>query len=111
MRLLSALLCAAGLAVPASGAVAQTLPTWGCKASPSCQQSGFSTYTGQINDHTGILFGVSLKHGVHAELLRHRNLNQQAPQLPEQHFQLHPPAETTTPQQLTPVEREGGAGR
>jgi len=94
MRPLSVLLCAAGLAVVASGAGAQTLPTWGCTASPSCQQSGFSTYTGQYRWHTGIAFDIGWDHGAKVELLKHPTYPEELPKLPEQRFHVHPPTES-----------------
>ena len=92
MRPLSVLLCAAGLAVVASGAGAQTLPQWGCNASPSCRQNGFSTVTGQYREHTGVLFDVSWDRGLKFDLLRHPGANEESPKVPEQWFHLHPPA-------------------
>jgi len=97
MRPLSVLLCTAGLAVVASGAGAQTLPSWGCNASPSCRQSGFSTVTGQNKEHTGILFDVGWDRGLRVELLRHPDLGLEAPKMPEQQFRVHPPSQTTAP--------------
>ena len=94
MRPLPVLLCAAGLAVLASEAEAQTLASWGCKASPSCRQNGFSTLTGQYREHTGILFDVSWDRGVKFDLLRHPGANEESPKVPEQWFHLHPPATT-----------------
>ena len=113
MRPLSVLLCAAGLAVLASGAEAQTLPTWGCNASPSCRQGGFFTYTGQYREHTGIAFGVDWDHGFRIELLKHPNLEQEAPKLPEQRFHLHPPSEKTPllPEQPLLPPKESDSGR
>lgn len=116
MRALPIVLCALAIAVLADGAAAQTLPSWGCNASPSCRQNGFSTYTGQNKEHTGILFDVSWDHGFRIDLARHPNLAEEAPKLPEQRFHLHPPSEVTPPPDLRPtpsppgpsVERQGG---
>ena len=96
MRPLSVLLCAAGLAVVASGAEAQTLPSWGCNASPSCRQNGFSTVTGQYKEHTGVLVDVGWDHGPKFDLLRHPSANEEPTKVPEQWFHLHPPS-TATP--------------
>ena len=93
MRPLSVLLCAAGLAVVASGAGVQTvLPSWGCNASPSCRQNGFSTVTGQYKEHTGVLVDVGWNHGPKFDLLRHPSANEPSPKVPEQWFHLHPPS-------------------
>jgi hypothetical protein len=103
MRPLSVLLCAAGLAVVASGAGAQTaLPSWGCNASPSCRQNGFSTVTGQYKEHTGVLVDVNWDHGPKFDLLRHPSANEPSQKVPEQWFHLHPPT-TATPVQETPL--------
>jgi hypothetical protein len=96
VRPLSVLLCAAGLAVVASGAGAQTvLPSWGCNASPSCRQNGFSTVTGQYKEHTGVLVDVSWDHGPKFDLLRHPTPGEESPKLHEQWFHVHPPAPAT----------------
>jgi hypothetical protein len=102
MRPLSVLLCAAGLAVVASGAGAQTLPSWGCNASPSCRQNGFSTVTGQYKEHTGVLFDVNWDHGLKFDLLRHPSTRDETPR-GEQWFHLHPPSTATPPAEPRPA--------
>src|SRR5262249_22652465 len=102
MRPLPILLCAAGLAVVASGAGAHTLPNCGCNASPACRQNGFSTVTGQYKDRTGILCDLSWDHGLKFDLLRHPSPSQEPPKVPDQWFHLHPPSSPTPAAEPTP---------
>ena len=88
--------CLGFMTVLAGPASAQTLPSWGCNASPSCRQNGFSTVTGQYKEHTGILFDVGWDHGPKFDLLRHPSADEESPKVPEQWFHLHPPS-TATP--------------
>lgn len=109
MRPLPLLLCAAGFAAVASGAGAQTLPSWGCNASPSCRQNGFSTVTGQYKEHTGMLVDVGWDHGLKFDLLRHPSANEESPKVPEQWFHLHPPstAAPAAPPRASSPEKDG----
>src|SRR5262249_21155565 len=83
----------AALGGPAA-ARAQQAPAFGCSASPSCRQSGFSILTGQDREHTAVLFDLKWEPTFRVDLARREGppTGTIAPQ--EGRFHLQPPGRT-----------------